>query len=653
MVPFNTYKHVFTPIQVGPLKLKSRIEFSPMVCDLTSPGGYPLQDYIDFVEKQAMSGVGLITLGATPVNWENAVDYDRELDVTSEEKVGGLVKLAEAAHRFGAKLSVELVHAGRGADPNLITVPYGIAPSNFPIPGQIKYIKEMDQHDIEKVIADYVDCATRLQRCGFDAVMIHGAHGNLLAQFLSPLVNHRTDIYGGSFENRCRFPLMLLKAVRRAVGKKFMIEYRISGDEIVPNGMRTDEVIEFLKLAQDYIDLANISAGLIVDWRAQFYTMPPYYRPKGSNVPYARMVKQCPDIHIPVSVVGGIISAEQADQIIDEGSADMCAIARALLSDPDMLNKSYQGHPEEVRPCLRCWNCGGWYGSHITCAVNPQLGRTPKYSEVVPARRKKKVVVVGGGVAGCQAAQTLIERGHDVVVFEKSDRLGGLLNDISLLDFKDDMLRYKEWVQRTTAACGADIRLNTEATPELVMAEAPDAIVVAVGGKAAHPPIPGLDGKMVCTVRDVDSGRVKIEGNKRIVVCGGGLSGCESALQLAMDGHTVTVVDQIPAESFAAGVHRMTWNCLMFLLKQNGVKLIGDHIIRSIDDSGVTVEGRDWRMEKLEADCVVDALGVVPQPAVVESFRRLIPEVYAIGDSEAVKNIKNAVHSAYDICCNI
>ncbi|MDR2356987.1 MAG: FAD-dependent oxidoreductase [Oscillospiraceae bacterium] len=652
MASFNNYKHLFTPISVGHTTFKSRVEFAPMVCDMTNGDGEATQGYVDFVEKQAESGVAIIHLGATPVDTVAAADYRAELCVTDENRIAHLVLLAEAAHRHGAKLSVELVHAGRGADPELIKSPEALAPSNFPIPGRHPYIKEMDQRDIEQVIAAYVDCASRLKRCGFDAVLIHGAHGNLLAQFLSPYVNHRTDMYGGSFENRCRFPLMLLKAVREAVGGDFVVELRISGDEIIPEGMRNDEVIEFLKLAQEYIDIVNVSAGLIVETRGQFYSMPPYFRERGANVPYARAIKQCPDIKIPVSVVGGITTPELAEKIIDEGSADLVAMARGLLADPDALNKCYRGRDDDVRPCLRCWGCAGGYGTHIHCAVNPRLARTYRYSRPRAADKPKKVVVAGGGVAGTQAARTLTEKGHSVVLFEKGPELGGLLRDVSLLPFKDDMLRYTQWLRRETMRCGAEIRLNTEATAENVMAENPDAIIVAVGSVPARPAIPGIDGKNVFNVLDVDSGRTPIPKGSRVVVCGGGLSGCESALALARDGCNVTIVDMIPAADFASGAHDLTRNMLLYLLDEIGAVRIGGSIVREIG-ARVKIEGRDWSYTELDADYVVDAFGMVKNTAMADRFFELIPDVYRVGDCLDVKNIMYANFTAYDRCCNI
>jgi 2,4-dienoyl-CoA reductase-like NADH-dependent reductase (Old Yellow Enzyme family)/thioredoxin reductase len=646
MPSFNNYKNVFAPLNVGATVLKNRIEFAPMVCNFTTSLGEPTERYVDFVEFQAATGVALIHLGATPVNWETAVDFPCELDVTSELKVSGLRLLADAAHTYGAKLSCELVHAGRGVSSALIKAEKGLAPSNLPIRGKHPYLKEMDQLDIEKTVAEYADCANRLYRCGFDGVLVHGAHGNLLAQFLSPMTNHRADSYGGSLENRSRFPLMVLDAVRKATGPDFIVELRISGDEMLPGGMKIEEVVEFLAVAQKHIDLVTLSAGLIVDTRAFFYTMPPYFHPRGANVPLARTVKQSPRIHIPVSVVGGI-DVDMAERVISEGSADMVAIARALLADPDMIRKCYRGKPEEVRSCLRCWDCTG-VATHVVCAVNPQVGRSEKHRAVLKADVRKRVVVVGGGVAGTQAARTLTQRGHHVVLFEKAPSLGGLLNDVDKLPFKSDLKSYAEWFRNATMTCGGDIRLNTEATPETVMAEKPDAIVVAVGSSPAHLPIHGIANANVFNVLDVDSGRKKVSG--KIVVCGGGLSGCESALALAMGGCDVTVLDLIPARTFAMGISDITRAMLLALLKKHKVKLIGDHFIKSIEKDGVHTENRDWKYETFETDYVVEALGMASNKTLADSFVELMPDVFVVGDACEVKNIKYANRTAYDFC---
>ena len=646
----NPYPNVFQPLKVGRQVLKNRIEFSPLVSNMVTKDGEITQDYINFVEMQAKAGVALLTLGATPINRGLAREYHSEVNVCDDAMIGGLLRLTEAAHIFGAKISVELFHSGLGGDTSLSGEDYVIGPSNFPIPNQVQKVKVMDRDDMDQVIADFVDAAKRCQRAGFDFILMHAAHGNLLAQFLSERTNKRNDLYGGSMENRQRFPLEVLKAVREAVGPEMGIEMRISGDEIVEDGMRIEETIEFIKKAQEYIDLVHVSAGLIVEYKAQFYVMPPYYRQKGCNVKYARAVKDCPDIHIPVTTVGRINTIDMAEDILKRGDADMVAMARALLCDPDLLNKAYRGHPEDIRPCLSCWGCAETFGSYTRCAVNPQLSRYEKYAVVHPAPVKKKVVVIGGGVAGMMAAKTLVERGHDVVLMEKNDHLGGLLPEISNLSFKEDQRRYLEWNVRTTMACGADIRLNCEATPENVMAEEPDAIFVCTGSKIAKPPVPGIDGPKVFNVMDVDSGRTPVKG--KVVVCGGGVSGCECALDLAYAGNDVTIVDMIPAEDFAKSLSMITRTMLLMLLEENGVKMLGDRMVNEIAEDGVTVGDRNWRKEKLECDYVVEAFGMKSTNEYAQQFVQLIPEVYVVGDAKQVKNIKQANFDAYNLACN-
>ncbi len=369
-------------------------------------------------------------------------------------------------------------------------------------------------------------------------VMIHGAHGNLIGQFLSPLVNHRTDWYGGSLENRMRFPLQVIKAIREKCGRNINIEYRISGDEIIEGGQRLDEVLEFLKVAQKDIDIAHISAGLIVDTRYQQFTIPPYYMPHCHNVQYAEVAKKVLDI--PVTTVGSITTIAEAEEILASGKADIVGMA-----DNNIVTKAYRGQEDTIRPCLRfIEGCGNiFFGKQIRCSVNPIIGRESRYKTIPKADVKKKVMVVGGGPAGMMATQTLIQRGHDVILFEKSGQLGGLLHEASALPFKGDLRRYLDWDIRTTMNCGADIRLNTEVTPKVIEEVNPDALVVALGSSVLVPNISGVDGSNVVTVTDVDTKKVKT--GQKVVVCGGGLSGMECALGLAMEGKDVTVVDMV------------------------------------------------------------------------------------------------------------
>jgi 2,4-dienoyl-CoA reductase-like NADH-dependent reductase (Old Yellow Enzyme family)/thioredoxin reductase len=647
----DRYPHVFTPLRVGNLTLKNRIQFPPTVCNMVSVNGEVTQEFVDYVDTQASTGAGLVTLGATPIDFENAVDFAGELNVTSDDMITGLLRLSEVAHIYDAKLSVELVHAGRGADPALMKADYAIAPSNAPIPGKCEVIKEMDRADMDKVIYEYADAAKRLVKAQFDMAMIHAAHGNLLAQFLSPVSNFRTDLYGGSLENRMRFPLEVLRGVRDAVGDRLALEMRISGDEIMDGGMHIEEVIDFIKVAQEYIDLVHISAGIIVDPVATFNTMPPYYKPLGCNVPYAKAVKECGEITIPVATVGGIVTLSQAEEILGEGSADIVAMARALMADPDLLKKSYRGDEDLVRPCLRCWGCGEILGAHTRCAVNPALGRSEKYRDVRPSFVRKKVVVIGAGPAGMTAARTLCERGHSVVLFEEEKELGGMLRSIVGPPFKDDLRKYLKWSVAATKMSGAELRLGAKATRDSVMSEEPDVIFVATGSTEYKPPIPGIDSSHVISVVEVDSMRSLPPGN--VVVCGGGISGCECALFLAMEGRAVRVVDMLAEKDFARGMADITRNMLMVLLKEYNVSLIGSSRVALVTDGGIETVDADGITDFIPADSVVSAFGTASDVSGREAFSGLVPETYIVGDCRNVGNIKRANMDAYNLAVQV
>lgn len=649
MTRFDRYPDVFKPISIAGLTLKNRIQFPPMVCCLSNAGGEVTQEYVNFIEMQAKTGAALVTIGATPVDNATGQDFRGELNIADENMRPGLARIAEAAHDYGAKLSVEMCHAGRGADPDLLLTPYALAPSVVPLPNRSRYVKEMDQRDIDHVIDQYADCADRLARAGFDMCMVHSAHGNLLGQFLSPSTNFRNDWYGGSFENRIRFPLQVLEGMRAKVGNRIAIEMRVSGDEMIPTGMHLEEVIEYLKQAQKYVDLINVSRGLIVDHRYHFYTQPPYYNEYCHNVKYAAEIKK--HIDIPVSVVGSIKTLEAAQEIISSGKADMVSMCRQLMADPETIKKSRAGKEAEIRPCLRCLqvcNKNVDEGRPVRCAVNPTVGREGQFAEIRPALEKKKVVVIGGGTAGMMAAQTLTKRGHSVVLFEKNAELGGHLPDICRLPFKDDLLQYTNWDIRTTHACGAEIRLNTEATPQLVEAEEPDAIIMATGSSLLTPPIPGINGDNVVDVISADSGRAEIKG-ENVLICGGGISGLECALGLAMKGKKVTVIDKLPLEDFAKETVNFTRNMLNMLLDKHGVVRIGGLTVREITQDGVTAQDTDLNLRIFPADTVVTAFGLKSERQNMEEYFRLAPEFYVAGDCGCnAKNIGNANTTAFN-----
>ena len=415
------YPHVYQPIQVGNMIMKNRIQYSPMVTNHAGfRSGEVTSELFEFVSGQAKTGVGLITLGSTPVNFREGRDFFGCVSATKDDDIAGLTMLTRELRKFDCKLSAELVHAGQWGVGTLpegqqAWVPSVVVPYHDP-----KRYREVTRADMLTVIDDYIAAIKRCMTARFDMVMIHFAHGNLMSGFLSTLWNQRGDQYGGCEHNRWRFPLELLEAVYDVVNGRIPLEMRIVGNEHMPGGTQLDERIRFLKEAQKYINMIVVSAGTLEYPEPFSYNMPGYLIPEGVNVPYAAAFKEaCPDL--AVSVCGGIATLEHAEEIIKTGKADIVAMAKALFADSNLVNKGARGLEKDIRPCMRCLYClkgeGGNIGAHTGgCAINPSVGWEHRDIRVVPAPKKKKVMIMGGGPGGMAAAQYLAERGHEVVL---------------------------------------------------------------------------------------------------------------------------------------------------------------------------------------------------------------------------------------------
>lgn len=641
MPKFSKYSKIFEPIKIGTVELKNRIEFTPLVSCHADAQGQVTTELVEFLAGQARTGAGLVTIGATAVSREKGEDFLGALSVTKDSDILGLSRLSEAVHKYGAKLGVELNHAGRAAIIDLLEGD-ALAPTNFPIPGKSRYIKEMDQRDIDQVIEEFADCAERCMKSGFDVIMVHGAHGNLVAQFLSPLSNQRTDCYG---QDRMKFPLEVLQAIRQRCGNKIAIEYRISADELAPEGMRVEDTIKFLKVAQKYIDLVHVSAGLIVDLRYITRCVQPSLIEHNINVGYSEKIKKALDI--PVAVVGSISTVDDAEKILQAGQADMIGMARALLVDGYTITKAYRGQEDRIRPCIRCYNCLKeiFPGKQVRCSLNPVVGQETKYSKIARVYEPKKVMIVGGGPAGMTALQIARQRGHEVTLYEKSDKIGGALHEASVLPIKADLKVYTDWLIAETYRYGATIITNTEVTPDLVEKENPDVLFIATGAKPFLPPIEGINNSKVALVSDVDSKKVKVGQN--VVVCGGGLSGTESALALAMEGKNVTIVDMLEPDELCNDLFLINRIALMDLIAKYNVKIIGGVNVEKISNHGVHIMDKKWNKSVLPADTIVAAFGFKSVTEPVLALKDLVPETYVVGDCVHPENIHTAIHSAF------
>ena len=646
---FNKYPHVYSPIQVGNMTLKNRIQYSPIVSNhAETVSGEVNEELLSFVGAQAASGAALVTIGSTPIDFDRARDFYSCLSATDENNRGGLSLLSREVHKYGAKLSTELTHGGQWAMQRSLEGKKAWVPSVIPGWHDPDKFQEITRPEMDEVIENWIKAVDLCMRSGFDMVMAHLAHGNLLSSFLSPAFNTRTDKYGGSPENRWRYPLEVLEAISSHTKGKIPIEVRVVGNEYIPNGADISERIAFLKEAQKYIDMVIVSAGILFDLKAMAYNMPGYYTDRGLNVPYAAQMKAALDI--PVSVVGGISTLEQAEEIISSGKADIVAMAKSLMADPRMIVKGEKGREDDIRPCMRCLYClRNNDESHLDgCAVNPILGWEYKYKSLIPVLEKKKVMIIGGGPGGMKAARLLSKRGHEVVLYEKSDTLGGRMEEASALYRKDGFKRYKDYAIRKTMDCDAKIVLGQEATAETIKMEAPDELIIACGAEIIVPNIKGIDGPNVVSVVDVDKGNKEV-GNK-VVICGGGLSGSECAVALGKEGKDVTIVDVRPAEELCSEMFPFSRRLMLDEMAEYDIKTLDCHGVKEFVENGVVVTNPDGEEVTLDADTIVLAFGVKPNIEILESLSSVIPDTHVIGDAKEAGLIGDAIGHAFLIC---
>lgn len=655
------YEHVFSPFRFGGVEVKNRIATPPMLSCMATPDGFVTREMIAFYQAFARGGAGMVNIGDSGVDGEYGIGHFMQLNLGSDAVIGGLSTLVEAIQKYGAVASVEINHTGMLGMPSVLGGRNPIGPSpavvsheteeDRPQSDRVVTVTEMDQDLIDRVVDNFAAACHRCLRAGFQTVMLHGGHGNLLAQFASPRTNKRTDRYGGGLENRACFAIEVLDAIRARVGDRLALEYRISADEIAADGMHLEETIEFLRLLGDRIDLVNVSVGGIFDPTCLIYMAQPTYLPRAFNVQRAEAIKKA--LAVPVVAVGSIRDLATAEEIIAGGKADMVAMGRAHLADPEIVNKTRRGKADDVRPCLRCGLCGERPARFfpVRCAVNPVTGRETEYRSVPPAATKRKVVIVGGGPAGMQAALTASARGHEVILFEKEESLGGSLRYAAAPGFKADMREYLDWLIRQTLRCGAEIRLQTEATPAAIEALKPDVLILATGAEPLIPDIPGIGGANVTWAGHVDTGAA--ETGRTVVVAGAGLTGCETALELAKRGKTVTLIDMLPEDRVAqdtSGAGRMA---LLELLKQHGVQMRTEVTLTEVTPTAAVVVDAAGTRSVLPAESVVLALGMKPRSDQARVLQALVPESYVIGDCRTPRDLMAAIHEGFNVTAEL
>ncbi|MCD8020014.1 MAG: FAD-dependent oxidoreductase [Clostridiales bacterium] len=641
----EAYPHLFSPIHIGNIRLKNRIIGAPTSPSMISTEGHFTNEMIAYLEEKAKGGVAVVTYGEGIVHSATGKSHNKQLQLDSFGVKQGLVEATRAIHNAGAYANIQLSHGGKygglasvGGDQDTCAVAYGPSHEITPAGEVLEMPKEM----ILEIVESYKTAANLCKDCGFDLVMPHAAHGWLFSQFLSPVLTQRKDEFGGSLENRARFLLMALDAVREGVGPRFPIEIRLSGDDLTENGLNMEECVKVAKLVESKVDMYNISCGNHEDPDMFCRTHPSAFYPRGVNVYLAAEIKK--HVQKPVACVGSLNDPAQMEEIIATGQADIVELGRALLADPYLPTKALTGEAEDITPCIRCYECFGetTKTENIKCTVNPLMGQQliERYGRK-PAKASKKVLVAGGGPAGMEAAVTLARRGHDVTLVEKSDKLGGNLHPAGAAYFKTDIRRLCQVLEQRVQCTGVNVVLNTEVTAEYIKDFDPDALFVAIGSDELRPPIKGMDQPHVIMAIDAELHPEKL--GQKVAIMGGGLVGAEASVSFHHEGKECAIIEM--KHAVAEEVNSFYRGGLMPEVEQSAT-CYTDTKVKEIIPQGVLCE-KDGEEFVVEADSVVCALGFRAPYAKVDELCDLVDEYYIVGDCKNVGQIYQAINEAY------
>lgn len=633
-------ERLFEPILINSLRLKNRILMPCLDPGFAGEGGVVNPRLIDYFTKRAKGGVAFIMLGPAvfdPVGIGGKSEYR----IYRDEILEGLSTLVEAIHSCGVPVGLQLHHAGRQANPDLISA-NAVAPSAIPCPVRKFTPKALKIPEIERIILQYGEFARRVKQVGFDALEVHGSHGYLIAEFLSPYSNARKDRYGGSLENRTRFAFQIIEEVRKNVGADFPIFFRIPGEEHVPGGLSKEETSLIAKLMEEAgADAIDVSAG---NYKTAEWIVPPMILPRGCNVRAAETIKR--KVSVPVIVAGRINGPELAEEILRQGKADVIAMARGLVADPDLPIKTREGRAEEIRRCIACNVCIDhlFQDKDIVCTVNPEVGRESEF-ELKPAPQRKRVMIIGGGPGGMEAARVAGLRGHEVTLYEEHHRLGGRIEAACQASIKEEMKGLLEYYEAVLKPLGVNIRLNTKVDIDMVSQMNPDAIVMATGSVPLLPGIPGVHLSHVVQAVDVLLDRVKIEDKAAII--GGGTVGCEVAIFLAERGVDVTLLEMFPY--VAHGIPRLVGKMMKDIMIELGVDIMTNRRVVHISEEQVIHEDPEKKRASLPVAQVVLAMGSKPRNDLARSLKDLVGENYLIGDCLEPRRALEAISEGAEV----
>jgi len=633
------FERLFEPARIGQMELKNRIVMPPMGTSFATDKGYVSQQLIDYHEARAKGGVGLIIVEIAAPYFAGR-QFSNELAISDDSYIPGFQELTGVIHKHGAKAAVQLHHAGR----EVIEAQTGYQPVGpSPIPtfsGATP--RELTTDEIAEIVQSFATGAKRAKEAGFDGVEVHGAHQYLICSFLSSATNVRTDNYGGSIENKTRFLVEILRAIREAVGPDYPVWVRLSVQEYeLKDGITIEETKQIVPLAIE----AGAQAIHASAYGIGSYIMKaPSPDVPGFLAPLAEEVKKVSTV--PVIAVGRM-NPDMAEQTLEEGKADLIAIGRQLMADPEFSNKVAEGRLDEINYCIGCMECLErliFKGQASACTVNPAMGRE-KELEIKPAAKSKKVVVLGGGPAGMEAARVAALRGHLVALYEKESKLGGQLNAAAVPPNKADLIPLIDYLSSQVKKAGVEVKLATEATLESALESNPDAVIVAAGSTPLTPDIPGADRPNVVTAQDALLGKTEVGQN--VVVVGGGMVGCEIGHFLADQGKNVTIVEMV--RRVASDMPVMPRRRLLDGLKEKKVATLTESTCEEIAEGAVVVTDGQGQKQTIQADTVVLAVGFKAKDDLYQALEGKVPEIHCIGDSSQPRRIADAIDEGYRV----
>jgi len=653
-------RKLFEPVKIGKVEIKNRVVMAPMgIVGLLNPDGSLSPRAIDYYIERARGGVGLIITAVHKV--ENDLETLAGSALVSRASLAPFTELAEAVHALGTKIFVQLTAGfGRVANPRRLSA-QPVSASAIPNYWRPEITcAELTTTQVERLVKCFGDAAEVLMDAGIDGVELHGHEGYLFDQFTTPLWNHRTDKYGGTLLNRLRLPREVLREIKGRVGESFPVQYRfglkhyvkalnsgaLPGEEFTEAGRDVPEGLEMARILEEAgFDALHVDAGCYDSW---YWPHPPTYQEPGAMIDMAAQAKKV--VNIPVTGVGKLNDPTLAERVIAEGKADLVALGKGLLADPLWLQKVAAGQPERIRPCIGCHDaCMGRIirGKPLSCAVNPATGRERAY-RVERTGQPKKVMIVGGGAAGMEAARVSCLRGHQVTLFEKKPALGGNLIAASVPAFKKDIAALLDWYRGELGRLNLQVKRGTEVTPDMIAKEKPEIVILATGSKPIIPQVPGIDKDEVATAIDLLLG--KKQARQNVLVLGGGLIGCETALWLAQQGKKVTIVE-ILQDLLTAGIPVQPMNRMMLvdLLRYHRVDVIRNTFLLEILEDEVLLIDKSFQRKRVPAETVVLAVGMRPDSKLYNTLQGKIPNLYLIGDGRQAQNIMNSVWDAYEV----